>query len=1126
MAGSKTLKLSIQIAGQLDKSLANAIGTAQGQVSSLSRTISQIGTVGLAAMGAFTTGTVRFLDQCTKEAAAFKNGLADDVKYIEGLADAAGKVSNEIAGYREDFTGNPIPVTYAENYAEFSKYIRDLSTQIPYTQSELQKLAAAAGQSGYSFDKMMGTNFLRDVAMWGAAMDIDAATAGDWAAKWEVALNMTHDQVMTLADQINYLGANNATTAAEIAGVVNQAASFGQIAGVLPEETAALATALLAAGVGSDRVGTSVKRMYSNMTAGSSATKAQIELWNSMGLTAKGVAEGMQQDAAGMIQTVLDSIEKIPKAEQAAALKVLFGQWAGPDAAKLLTNRDTFARALADMQNPEKYTGSMAREFVIKSDTPEAVDMMLGSSISALTGEIGESFLPAKKEMSLAVIDFISIMRNDMPEIKEISDILGTMFSDGVRRAGEAMQTALPHIRQGLEYLANNGTQVVAVIKGMAGTFIAMKSAPLLENLFSGAGGLLFGTSPPAGVGKSGGLLGSVKDLWSSGQNAPGKLSGALGTAWGFSRDFLGAATTDAKLYGTGNVLRGLLGETKLGSGLVGYFGGIKGDWGNLLNTGIGGGIAKTVTGTSGVTKEILSGISQATGLTDLVNGAIGLTKGGAGWLSGKGTGLLSAITGSAPAKALGGAAGTVGRIGGTVFPQISSFAGAGAGLLGSVWGPAAGMFGGLFTGALPIVGGISAVIAVVSLLNDKFGLMDSIFNQLFGEEGPDKLKAFQTTMDGLFDGSLIETGMRSLGQKIFGVFDPFTETYQGGLLSNLFPPETTAMFMTAFNAIPPILQSVMGVVGQIVSFSTGTVKPIIQDSFSFITETVMPILLQTFTDAAPYIATIIDGLGSGIMAGMQTIGMVIQAVMPIVQGLITVFLKVGSVVIPALLAGVSVFATGIGNIMGFIQGIFNGLITFITGVFSGNWRQAWQGVKDIFGNAFNALVELCKTPINAVIAIINGVFDKLRGLSFTIPDWSPIGAGAEIGFNWLPTLTPLAKGGFTNGPSLAGEAGREAVISFQRGVRGQNIATWMQAGRMLGISEIEASKAAGVQLKEIDAPITRGGPGGGQIVFAPQINIQGNADRTVIDQALAEAEARFRTWYEEMERQKERKKY
>ena len=281
----------------------------------------------------------------------------------------------------------------------------------------------------------------------------------------------------------------------------------------------------------------------------------------------------------------------------------------------------------------------------------------------------------------------------------------------------------------------------------------------------------------------------------------------------------------------------------------------------------------------------------------------------------------------------------------------------------------------------------------------------------------------------------------------------------------------------------------------------------------SYLTGTVVPILLQTFTDAAPYIATIIDGLGTGIMAGMQTIGMVIQAVMPIVQGLITVFLKVGSVVIPALLAGVSVFATGIGNIMGFIQGLFSGLIAFITGVFTGNWRQAWDGVKQIFGNAFSALVELCKTPINAVIAVINGIFGKLRGISFTVPEWSPFGGGTEIGFGWLPTLTPLAKGGFTNGPSLAGEAGTEAVISFQRGVRGQNIATWMQAGRMLG-------------LKEIDAPLGWGGGGGGQIVFAPQITVQGNADRSVIDEALAKAKAEFEAWYEEMVRRHRRTDY
>ena len=95
-----------------------------------------------------------------------------------------------------------------------------------------------------------------------------------------------------------------------------------------------------------------------------------------------------------------------------------------------------------------------------------------------------------------------------------------------------------------------------------------------------------------------------------------------------------------------------------------------------------------------------------------------------------------------------------------------------------------------------------------------------------------------------------------------------------------------------AFSGLVQILQSVMGVVGQIVNFATTTVKPIIQDIFSFITQTVVPIILQTFTAAAPAISGIIGGLGTAIMAGMQIIGTAIQLVLPIIEGLITAFLR------------------------------------------------------------------------------------------------------------------------------------------------------------------------------------------------------------------------------------------
>ena len=236
MANNKTLELSIKIAGKMDKSLMAALNGSQSQISSFARSISSIGTAGLAAMGTLATATVATIASCTKEAAKFENYMADVVKYVDGLADATGKISDKVADNGK---------TYAQNYEAMKDAIKDLSTQIPYTQEDLTRLAAAAGQSGKAMEDLIKvdasgnvTGFLRDIAMTGAAMDISADQAGNWAAKWEQSLKMTHEEVVVLFDQINYLGANSATTAAEIAEAVNSAASLGQVGGVSAATTA------------------------------------------------------------------------------------------------------------------------------------------------------------------------------------------------------------------------------------------------------------------------------------------------------------------------------------------------------------------------------------------------------------------------------------------------------------------------------------------------------------------------------------------------------------------------------------------------------------------------------------------------------------------------------------------------------------------------------------------------------------------------------------------------------------------------------------------------------------------------------------------------------------------------
>ena len=1075
MANNKTLELSIKIAGKMDKSLMAALNGSQSQISSFARSISSIGTAGLAAMGTLATATVATIASCTKEAAKFENYMADVVKYVDGLADATGKISDKVADNGK---------TYAQNYEAMKDAIKDLSTQIPYTQEDLTRLAAAAGQSGKSMEDLIKidssgnvTGFLRDIAMTGAAMDISADQAGNWAAKWEQSLKMTHEEVMVLFDQINYLGANSATTAAEIAEAVNSAASLGQVGGVSAATTAALADAMLATGVSTDRVGTSIKRMIVNLSKGASATKAQKEQFEEMGMSAEWVAKAMQEDSVGTLDTIFKAINDLPQERQVAALSTLFGQWAIEGGAKIVNNLDVYRKALEMVSDPSLYTGSMEREFNIKSQTPEAIETMLKSTKTALKIEIGDAFLPAKKQFNLSMIDFLNSIRKNMPELTQLAESLGTLASRGVEKLGSAMDTALPYIQKGLDYLINNGEQVVRVLGGMAAAFVGMKFAPAAEAIFSGGKGGLAGLFKS---GKSAGAAGA--GLFSAFRGASGSngFRTTLGAAIssliggngikGTTGLLSAAAGTPGLLSGyqsAGSVLRGAIGNSKTAQ----WLGGIGSSLGNL-----GGMFANSRAGQFALGKLTMPLRQGIAGIGAAATIQSSIFQQGLSGLLGKARGVVSGIANSGAGKAVG-----------------SIFSG-GAGLLESIYGPIAGSLGSLLSGALPIVGVISGIIAVVSILTDKFGGLDKIVQRVFGDTGLEKFTVFKDALLGLFEDGGVAKALQPLQESI----------------TNLFGEDAGA----AFGGITTILQSVMGVIGQLVTFSQTTVRPIIESIFGFITQTVVPVILQTITAAAPSIASIISGVGSVVMTVAQIIGEAIQFLMPIIQTVITVLLHIGQVVVPAVLAAIGVFAEGISSAINGVKTIFEGVINFITGVFSGNWRMAWEGVKSIFVGIFNTLGALFKTPVNAVIALINKAIAGINSLGITIPDWVPLLGGKSFSIN-IPEIPMLAQGGFTNGASIAGEAGTEAVISFQRAARRDNLDIWAKAGQMLGVKPVE--------LAEIDGG---GSGGGGGMTFAPVINIQGSADRSMVEEALAEAQARFEAWYLQMQRRQARTAY
>lgn len=179
----------------------------------------------------------------------------------------------------------------------------------------------------------------------------------------------------------------------------------------------------------------------------------------------------------------------------------------------------------------------------------------------------------------------------------------------------------------------------------------------------------------------------------------------------------------------------------------------------------------------------------------------------------------------------------------------------------------------------------------------------------------------------------------------------------------------------------------------------------------------------------------------------------------------------------------VKMYAVQLGT---FLSGVWNSISTAV-----GNFI---NGIKEKFLSGFSALVDIVKAPINGVISLINGAINGINGISVDIPDWVPGFGGKHFGL-MLPTMPLLAKGGFTNGASIAGEAGTEAVISFDPSVRSQNLSYWAKAGQMLGA------------LPEGVSVLESGGDSNsvsiGQIAFSPKIEITGNADKESIIAAI-----------------------
>lgn len=154
---------------------------------------------------------------------------------------------------------------------------------------------------------------------------------------------------------------------------------------------------------------------------------------------------------------------------------------------------------------------------------------------------------------------------------------------------------------------------------------------------------------------------------------------------------------------------------------------------------------------------------------------------------------------------------------------------------------------------------------------------------------------------------------------------------------------------------------------------------------------------------------------------GVYIIWGIITSVWEMVKGLfelaVSIIRGVVSVIVGIFTTGVELIKGVFGSITSTIKGvvdgfktIFNGIINFITGVFTGNWKKAWEGVKNIFKGIVDTLWSIIKFPLNLIIDGINALISGLNKIKFDVPDWVPLIGGKKFGFN-IPKIPKLAVG-------------------------------------------------------------------------------------------------------------------
>lgn len=326
-------------------------------------------------------------------------------------------------------------------------------------------------------------------------------------------------------------------------------------------------------------------------------------------------------------------------------------------------------------------------------------------------------------------------------------------------------------------------------------------------------------------------------------------------------------------------------------------------------------------------------------------------------------------------------------------------------------------------------------------------------------------------------------------------------------LMQNLAPAlETVAdkavEVLTWFQQHPAVLQAVVTAAAVLAGVLTavGTAMIIVGAASAIASAGMLPIIAVVAAVAAAIGILILVATNLGnIWDWLKTKALALQA------WLATTWENIKTTVSNAAQAVVDYVSQKWSSLQGAVRDIWNGVKDTVQGIWDkikDKAKSFAQGVVDAIRNTWSNLSSILTAPFSGLSGVLDSLSSKATNLLNKLRGIGSSGSSGSVG--------TFAAGGFTNGPSIAGEAGTEAVISFDPAYRADNLRYWAAAGRMLGVEEASPLSVGSSGSTSSSTVIE-------SVNFAPNITITGNADKQDIISAIRETYPEFRDLIEEV---------